>query len=237
MPETISAEAERHPIIFNARSIRAILRNEKTQTRRIVKPQPPSHVTRLHGPEMYHPARINKEGKEYPTEETFGIWHEDDWDAPCPYGRPGDVLMVREAFRLPEGVDDMSPSEYVERLQVSGKRMVPRIYEADEKSYLPTGYLPEWGRLRPSIHMPYDLVRLRLRVEEIRVERIQDISGEDALAEGLEYDKRDKVEYKNRYHQFAVSALARMWNDIHGDGAWARNDWVFVLTFSRINAD
>jgi hypothetical protein len=77
--------------------------------------------------------------------------------------------------------------------------------------------------------MPRELCRLRLRVEDVRVEQVQEITGEDARKEGCIPDTSSDGA--------ARLSFVHKWNDIHGDGAWERNDWVWVVTFSFINSN
>jgi len=218
MPDTID-DAQEHPIIFNEWSIQRIFAREKTQTRRIATEDSTCNRTEW----MEDVGTIGGEkgdtytgwAKRYPEDEgpSFGIPIE------CPYGQPGDVLWCREAFRLPHTYDEMSPSEYVD----GGQPHIVR-FEADKGDY---NVVPKdgWGRKRPSIHMPRELCRLRLRVEDVRVGRVQEISREDALAEGADPPPELTPKW----------AFGEKWNEIHGDGAWERNDWVWVITFSRID--
>ncbi len=82
------------PILFNTEMVRAILRGEKTQTRRVVKPQPPED-TRAIGPDWYYPTRVRPNGEEYPGHKTWGICTDDGrWATKCPY-LPGQTLWVR----------------------------------------------------------------------------------------------------------------------------------------------
>jgi hypothetical protein len=215
--------------------VRRILAGEKTQTRRIVKPQPQDGVIRkeslISGP--YWKA----------------VTGQQKWS--CPYGHPGDVLWVREAFRLPAIYDDQTPSWYTEKPVRPVKYCADDAYVTNEEV---VGTKPiEWGRKRPSIHMPRELCRLRLRVEDVRVEQVQEISYEDVVAEGLEshvdrerYGQKRTVKYPwslierddlpdtGHSVQDYDYAFKKLWNDIHGDGAWERNEWVWVVSFSRI---
>ena len=218
-------QTEEHPIIFNSWSIRRILAGEKTQTRRIVKPQPPDEAPAetavATGPPWI--ARV----AQCDGEQRRVI---------CPYGQPGDMLWVREAFRLPAHSDgNETPSEYTGR----GGNLV--YWEAtDESSFGEPGC--GWGRKRPSIHMPRELCRLRLRVEDVHVERVQDIQPDDVDAEGVanrpdpdgapwqKWETADGPETN-----FAHIAFRTLWNDIHGDGAWDENPWVWVVEFLQID--
>lgn len=116
----------------------------------------------------------------------------------CPYGVPGDVLWVRETWNI----------------TVEGYK-----YRAD-------GVQRGWT-WRPSIHMPRRAARLFLRLTDVRVQRVRDISEDDALAEGV--DKR--IVCGRESHR---AAFALLWDECYGAGAWDRNDWVWALTFERM---
>jgi hypothetical protein len=221
---TVADDVDEHPIIFNEWSVRRILAGEKTQTRRICD----------------YPliANIGPDGEWWPVENP------DDVDTPfgdeepvdCPYGQPGDVLWVRGAFRIPEAQDGVRrPKEYARE---DRPMAYPHCYyEADgswDNSLDASSIEPGGGRKRPAIHMPREFCRLRLRVEDVRVERVQYISGADAQAEGITGDDVDKHDSRH----FGPGEIYRLafrdlWEDIHGDGAWERNDWVWVVEFSR----
>jgi len=85
------------PILFSGPMVRAILDGSKTQTRRVVKPQPSGVFCPAVGP--YHPSRANRQGEAFPAPETYGASDEDE-DYPCPYGQPGDRLWVFMPRRL-----------------------------------------------------------------------------------------------------------------------------------------
>jgi hypothetical protein len=243
MPDTIG-DAQEHPIIFNEWSIQRILAGEKTQTRRVVKPQPP------------HPEDVTSYGSGDPVEEVWkytglgGKTPHEPHVVERPY-MPGDVLWVREPFRMPVGCDDKyTPKEYVSSSGYTHGVPGRFRYEADGKrAYEVAGNRDacavEWGRKRPPIHMPRELCRLRLRVEDVRVEQVQQISQEDAIAEGIPGDyvhgeeDREYTEAPHvcgpKYGGSAITEFRRLWNDIHGDGAWERNDWVWVIEFSQID--
>ena len=222
-----TTEADRYPILFSAPLVRAILRGEKTQTRRVVKPQPNEGVTSY--------------AADPPGEAIFrysdrGVSRRQK----CPYGQTGDVLMVREAFRLPEVNDEVSPSDYVD----AGLEVVRYEANGEQRGLHESQKAQDgWGRLRPSIHMPYDLVRMRLRVEDVRVERVQDITKADAIAEGVTGHMADKAYKKRKLTTGSVSsyidAFADLWDEINaehvaGAYAWSEDPWCWVLEFSRI---
>jgi hypothetical protein len=243
----MDTSSDEHPIIFNDWSVRRILAGEKTQTRRVVKPQPNEGVEAIHEQDgSWFAGTINSE------------WDPVLWEEKCPYGQPGDVLWVRETFRLDSVADDLSPAQVLECHKDNDMPFdLPFTeYEADGEVRLGGSCVqePSFGRKRSSIHMPRELCRLRLRVEDVRVEQVQEISYEDVVAEGLEshvdrerYGQKRTVKYPwslierddlpdtGHSVQDYDYAFKKLWNDIHGDGAWERNDWVWVVAFSRID--
>ena len=215
MPST-KEQTDEHPIIFSGWSIRRILAAQKSQTRRIVNPQPPGDVRSVMWDDM---------GGDWI--DTVGFRSDPIlWNEKCPYGKPGDVIWVRETFRVPSCYDGLSPSDYI-----SGDRQYTVRYEANGEIYTTApdekGAL-EWGRKRSSIFMPRELCRLRLRVESVRVERLQEISHHAAEAEGVRVCNPQET----------PRDLFRMkWNEIHGTGAWDENPFVWCVEFSRIDTE
>ena len=199
------------PILFSAPMVRAILEGRKTQTRRIVKPQPSGSNTEK---DPY-----GWRWKWVPTDKRIPI-HEWGKDATgwismlkhCPYGVPGDRLWVRETWGPCDG---------------------GFCYRASER---PT-VKPDDGRWHPAIHMPRWASRSTLEIEAVRVERIIEISEEDAMAEGVVY--RDTCWYAtddpNAIPWMTASGAYReLWESINGFGAWDANPWVWTIQFRRI---
>jgi hypothetical protein len=124
-----------------------------------------------------------------------------------PYGAPGDRLWVRETFAMGEGV----------------------IYKAEWDETCPGISLK--GHWKPSIFMPRTLCRITLEVVSVRVERLQDITEGDAVAEGCADSQM--VEGVPMWTS-AVEAYAELWDKINGAGAWDANPWVWVVEFKRI---
>jgi hypothetical protein len=197
------------PILFSAPMVRAILAGNKTQTRRIVKPQPD---TECEGVEIvcehYNPTKTDRKGEEYPGPEVFGFADENSgWV--CPYGAPGDRLWVRETFWC-----GLKP-EIHERAAVA--------YRAD---YFPFDVTYKW---KPSIYMPRWASRITLEVAAVRVERLQDISESDAMAEGI----YSTVETDSD-HVAPTECYKKLWESINGPGSWDANPWVWVVEFKRL---
>lgn len=130
----------------------------------------------------------------------------------CPYGAPGDYLYVREAWRVGVGYDSLPGSAFVS----------PTIgYEADGGARS-----PHTGRYRHARFMPCWASRLTLRLNDVRVERVQDCSVFDALEEGVEQSAEGWT---------PLEAFQKLWNDTNGPGAWERNEWTWALTFEVVN--
>ena len=181
----------------------------KTQTRRIVKPQPDSD-------EATGACWVEIDGRHQ------WAWHsgEDEDILPneprffCPYGQPGDILLPVEPWRAPVEFNAMPPRDIP-----SG---TPIWLDAQ-------GPAPEaFGRYRHARFMPKKLIQARDELVSVRVERLQDISEADAVAEGT----------PNSLHlqggRFANENYAHLWETINGDGSWAANPLVWVLIFKVV---
>ena len=194
------------PILFCAPMVRAILDGRKTQTRRIMKVQPPpdARVTVEHYTSIVTDRRY---GDMKPGKEVFGaLWDGGECGLPCPYGQPGDRLWVRETWQR-------AATDTGECL----------FYRADAD---------ESGPWRPSIHMPRWASRITLRITDICVERLLDISENDARAEGVssEWDDYEKYGQSEPYRY----GFSELWNSINGADAWDKNPWVWAISFERV---
>jgi hypothetical protein len=216
----VKAMTER-PIPFQGEMVRAILCGRKTQTRRIMKVQPWPDATVEVG--LYHPHRIDRHGESQPGPAVFGaIWdHQDivnggDAGLRCPYGAPGDMLWMREAWRAWSQYDDWPPS-----------RLPPGV----DVQYIADASAPWSSRYRSPRYMPRWASRITLRITDIRVERLQDISEDDAKAEGVGYKNPGYLPgTKGNW----IGSFAYLWNEIYGPGAWEANPWVWVVSFERV---
>jgi len=217
------------PILFSTEMVKAILAGQKIQTRRVIKPQPPDDVGRIQGPEFYEPVKVNRDGELVPGELVYGVYDEwGEWGARCPYGQPGDTLWVREPW-CEAGVFGYA-------------------YKATDT--LPVGAKSNWC---PSIHMPREAARLFLTVKSVRVQRLWDITQEDAVAEGMlsheirEYLLDHASENWCKYTVIAaesqgrerptvadyIGGFAYMWDRLNAKRGygWQANPWVWVIEF------
>ena len=222
------------PIIFNGEMVRAILDGRKTQTRRVIKPQPPHEAFEHIGVDLtglwcFHPVF------------SFDYLHLARL-AYCPYGKPGDPLWVRETFAEICSVADpycccdefpipKGKYHYYEYRADTGNKYPGNWEDADPETIEMAregGYLPRW---KPSIHMPWKASRIQLEVVKVRVERVQDITEKDAWAEGCVPFVREGVECDT-----AVSDFAQLWNEINEKRgfAWHENPWVWVVEFQLL---
>lgn len=215
------------PILFSAPMVRAILDGRKTQTRRLVKPQPPAGHS-WHGFTISS-TRAADEGK--------AVWARGE--APhlvgahrvrCPYGQPGDTLWVRESF-MPAPMESPPEDPRPTRWNVA--------YAAGGQSELmaPAGYDPmlyNYERWTPSIHMPRWASRITLEVTVVRVERLQDISEADARAEGA-YPPPAGTDDDGAHYDAGTfrDGFRALWESINGSASWDANPWVWVIEFKR----
>lgn len=201
------------PILFSGPMVRAILEGRKTQTRRIVKPQPVFWV----GGSCWYPSEEDKRARHYANEEHFQKGSPTDFS---PYGQPGDHLWVRETWF------DTEPFRDAPLFSARASRFA---FRADADSI----GCHKW---RPSIHMPRAASRITLEVTGIRVERLQEISGADCLAEGVGAPVGTPLAYGSVTAAWNMREYARLWEQINGPGSWGKNPWVWVIEFWRITS-
>lgn len=211
------SDRRERPILMSGPMVRATLAGRKTETRRPMKPQPPG---------LTCVPRVWVDG-----------WSVAGHEYRCPYGQPGDLLYVRETWAGPAACDDLSPRQIGEQALDAGyiRPWAPIWYNADDAYNHATvlAWDPDvWGgrgKLRPSIHMPRWAARLWLRVIEVRVERVQDVTETAARAEGVATD----AQLGESTHG---AALARLWDRLYaGRGlGWADDPWVWVVRYEVV---
>lgn len=246
------------PILFSAPMILALLGNRKTQTRRIVKPQP---VCSTHEFWQKHPDFVPS-------------FNEEDWSLYCgvcgggqrltrtnvtgirnPYGVNGDRLWVKETFAPWRNTSIEYPLEW-ESLVTSddrggltlkqwveeyGHQNVNVAYRADgenEEGWMSPLFMPRWAS------------RLTLEITEVRVQRLQDISDDDCVAEGMRIHENPSCEVgvgRFMYTAFpgehslwdlnAKTAYRNLWESINGKDSWDANPWLWCISFRKVEAN
>lgn len=208
------------PILFNTEMVRAILEGRKTVTRRVMKPQPADTDDCQHEMQTY--------------DQMLPQFYKGDYSCVCrncgygtkpsgesvfqpPY-RPGDILYVRETF-----------------FKDAGRYMYKANYFDGEKFYRNGKEVHiKWT---PSIHMPREAARIFLRVTDVRVERLQETTGEQCVAEGLEREPLDEIGVDfmcGMFHDLWDSTIKPKDRALYG---WEANPWVWVIGFERIEKD
>ncbi|CAH6106637.1 hypothetical protein AN2340V1_2863 [Klebsiella variicola] len=196
--------------------VRALLSGRKTQTRRIIKPQPEATLSgSLSGKWLSRPLN----GLLLPKIEDIAIH--------CPFGVVGDRIWVRETFQGPlfdydlmdSYCKDPTPFEKPEFCVYKADGVpAPEFYDADDELHCC------W---RPSIHMPRWASRILLEITNVRVERLKSISDGDALREGC-----SAADMKSG--DCVADVFARLWASIYGSDSWNANPWVWVIEFKRV---
>jgi hypothetical protein len=221
------------PIIFSAEMVRAILKGRKTQTRRKA-PIRELNILQHPGDMITWSVSFLKAVKGVLSNHSGGKFS--DLQARSiiasqfnPYGKPGDLLWVRETWGAVWPADEPVPLRQCEieyRADLPpGCTDRPGEWPADE------GNGPEVPKWRPSIHMPRWASRITLRITDIRVERLQALTENDAKAEGC-----DPVVHPDGAVDCGTrkTTFAKLWNKINGAGAWDDNPWVWAISFERV---
>jgi hypothetical protein len=207
-------EVKTRPILFNGDMIRALSDRGKTQTRRVLK----NFWVKEGFPHPYYYKNKSKQAEEsvecFDTIAQFIEKHH-------PYGVVGDRLWVRETWAEYEG---------------------GYVYRADE-GLDGIGFAPETLKWKPSILMPRVASRITLGIESVRVERLQEITEADAIAEGIKFEDC----YSRRYFDYLaddysfqspIDSYQSLWDLINGATyPWDSNPWVFVVSFKRLISD
>jgi hypothetical protein len=219
------------PILFSAPMVRALLDGRKTQTRRL--------LSRPRWADPRAEIEVDEHGHALIVCNSTG----------CLAGIPlrfvkGDRLWVRETWRTGKSLDDASPTKIATMCAAAGwkRPWCPIKYEADGATVNADAlrdFGGEWGKTRVAIHMPRWASRLTDTVTDVRVQRLQEISKDDAAAEGLIKLPATGRYVVNKGDQYFGAAefdprftYRRLWEAINGDGSWDANPWIVALTFT-----
>lgn len=207
------------PIIFRGEMVRAILAGRKSQTRRLVR-WPSWANPERDWPELVRVGGLALYKDGLPTRRMT-----------CPYGAPRDRLWVREPWRTRLDQDHIAPRDL-------DPRWTHPTWVADHSDMTPSGCAGGVGKLRPSMFLPRKFSRIDLEVTEVRVQRLQEISEEDARAEGIAVDQLNHaIRPDDDIHWGgAVEYFAELWDSINGKKApWSSNPWVWAISFRRLD--
>ncbi len=237
------------PILFNAEMVKAILSGRKTQTRRVMKRQPEPSKTRegdfwFSCDKMQSMVHVSDflPGNSVVMPDAHEIF-----SMCCPIGAVGDQLWVRETFSL-LGNEDGCPVDWNDNI-VTDKKDAARIYKAScwqkPNNYgiwsVPDREMDFDGAWTPSIHMPRWASRIQLKISNVGVQRLQDISSGDAVREGIcqlpasgRYCINPGDQYFGGASHSAKEVYSWLWESIYGEGSWQANPWVWVIEFERV---
>ncbi|MFP1901472.1 hypothetical protein ACLEDY_05685 [Lonsdalea quercina] len=198
-------------MIFNSEMVRAILDGRKTQVRIPVKGSA-ADLLRLQG--------------EHPHKK---------YNIGCPFGKVGDRIWVRETFRFPSSLDGISPAGVGEMAMAAGykKPRSPTFYESTGnfgegwEGFETPPLISNAGKLRPSTHMPRWASRITLEITGVRVERLHDISDEEATAEGVD---PETFSYRS-----PSCGFLDLWESLYGLDNRKSNPWVWVIEFKVVS--
>ncbi|WP_289241972.1 hypothetical protein [Delftia sp.] len=198
------------PILFSGPMVRALLAGTKTQTRRVAQVENTLGIDSI-----LAPRRAGGHAATYLLPDQAA-----EAAACCPYGQPGDRLWVREAFMH-------EPADCWEASVSIPCRPAETVYRADFPNSQPG---EGW---KPSIHMPRNPGRILLEITSVRIERLQDISEQDAAAEGVATWAPGALSPES-LNADPSDQFRWLWCSINGPDSWGANPWVWVVEFKRV---
>lgn len=216
------------PIPFSAPMIRALLEGRKSQTRRMIK------------------------AKEVFISASGAVMDMADGhikEVKFPYGEQGGYLWVKETWQFSNWTEDGCPyityradNKEMLRDRLPSDEVSEKLFDiwevlSDEDNYNIDGRAAD-RKWRSSIYMPRWASRLTLKMTELRVERLQDISEADAIAEGIEQEDghwKDYLDGDSSYATSPIFSYKSLWESINGEGSWDLNPFVWCLDFTVIN--
>jgi len=224
------------PILFNGEMVKAILEGRKTMTRRVIKFD---KLSKIKKGRLFYSSTFKSwviENKSWTKEADIEM-------VKCPYGEVGDRLWVRETF--------VNGYEYDEDGNMTKKELL--LFKADNPDmqwHDEDGYMVDSITWKPSIHMPRKLSRINLEITNVRVERVQDITDEAAVKEGITEcpipatgDHPEMIGYmagpddgRTGLTKYPIEAFEVLWDSINekrGYG-WSKNPFCWVLEFKVI---
>jgi len=211
------------PILFNTASVQGILAGRQTQTRRVIRPQPEPDPDGK---------KYNKDGLWWASAKCQSMIGIKQMSSLCPYGKLGDLLWVKETWRVEQELDNHKPSEF------SGWSVNYKDHRIRMLGFGDT----DWGRWRSPRFMPKWAARIWFEITGVRVEKVQDISEEDALAEGcrgLSWYRHPSSGIVTDDGLLPSEEFRDLWDSINAKRghSWETNPFVWVIEFKRIKKD
>jgi hypothetical protein len=224
--------SKERPILFSAPMVRAILAGRKTQTRRMVKPSPGRQAAWL-TMEVLHSAASAVIGF---VNGVLGTQLEHPKGGPltwikCTHGKPGDRLWVRETHYVAGRAQGNEAYELLINYRAGGEGKWVPVSKSEYYSCYDKG-----DGDKPSIHMKRAYSRLLLEILSVRVERLNEISEADAIAEGVERvaEAWRDYRYDDLSQSTAKASFNTLWQSINGFDNWAANPWVWCIEFKIV---
>ncbi len=238
------------PILFSGPMVRALLEGRKTQTRRMVKQL-------LNFPAITEFGKSDTPGYDWIFRNKRMLWNDlrhDELLKCCPKGQVGDRLWVRENFRIvggepghDNGVDQGGNHDFSEgfaavEFQAGGQQVFYELTDEDDQQVERLSRGMNW---QPSIHMPRWASRIQLEITEVRVQRLDEITHNDAADEGISCvthksglrNNLNLVTHVELPANGYVGVFKKLWDSINGKrpgATWLDNPWVWAITFKRV---
>ncbi|MBF8806959.1 hypothetical protein LG197_17615 [Pseudomonas asiatica] len=250
------SQTKERPILFSGPMIRALLDGRKTVTRRALSARDLKEID--YAVRLGECHALPAEGDSmHPNDTSY-------YAELCRFGLPGDRLWVRETWL--EDPEDDGTWAYTQYMGCKGSPLsdIPKRFQKPEHCIFRASWDGSALRWRPSIHMPRWASRILLEVTDVRVERLQDISDDQAKAEGMVYTDfgmqerpgKGSIDGGKTFHPLkpqqapgwhagdathpdqcldrARWAFANLWEKINGENSWDANPWVWVVEFKRV---
>lgn len=220
------------PMLYAAPMVRAIIERRKWQTRRILKPVPKGIPWYWEGDDV-DPTPGWFDGYEKGEEPCGAATYEINDPMRLRY-TVGDRLYVREAWQLHDRASDVCTVVYAASINRSWTEAHEQFADSHAAGMAPKPFQSGW---RPSIHMPRWASRITLVVTDVRVQRLQEIGRDDAIAEGVQRVGGGILRWENwsaaegQSGTSPEAAFALLWNSINGPGAWDENPFVAAISF------
>ena len=198
-------------ILFKPDMIQAVVEGRKTQTRRVIKPQPESKMTL---------ARVLAGGR-----AVFDVDRGYDVKYFNPRYQVGETVYIKEAWRVLKEFDHLPPRD----IPVDTPAIYPYGGDPEDDIRIPDCY----GRLRSPLHLPEGIARHFIKIFHVRAERLQEIGQMDISREGIILQKLKPDEDYYYHIQLNRNAFAELWNSINPKYPWESNPWVFLYEFVK----